>query len=53
MHADTAVTASSRPRGLGQALNLGGALIPRAGGPWATRRPKPPLPGAPAVSDSD
>jgi len=41
MHADTAVAVSSQPSGLSQALNLGGALIPRAGGPRATRRPRP------------
>ena len=41
MHADTAVAVSSQPSGLSQALNLGGALIPRAGGPRATRRPGP------------
>ena len=41
MHADTAVAVSSQPSGLSQALNLGGALIPRAGGPRVTRRPRP------------
>jgi len=41
MHADTAVAVSSQPSGLSQALNLGGALIPRAGGPRATRWPRP------------